>query len=387
MTISDFKVRLQSKIHGSSLNKIQDIYNLIYEATGNFLLRVDPQETIRSQQLTNSLYDQVYDYACPSDLKGDKIIDLRPQVNRTYKDNFNATFSEEFDRTKFNDTFSVEFKNGIKTLRIAKSLYSGATISDSSSLTSNGTWTAGGDASNLSLDNLVYVSGNASLKFDLATAGSAGYIVNSTLTPVDLSTIKNNGSIFVWVYFPSVSSITNVMLLWGSSASNYYLSTVTSSSDSTSFQVGWNLLRFDWLSLTPTGTPVDTAINYLKLVINYTGTAMPSCRVDNFVARRGSIYDILYYSKYLFRSIAGVWKEKPTADDDSINLDTDSFNCLLYETLFLIAQEMQGEDSTFDVTYAKAKRDEVWLNYMNNYKTQAIKPSVSYYRTRRIRRR
>lgn len=385
--ISDFKTRLQSKIHGSSLNKVQDVYNLIYEGAGNFLLRVDPQETIRSSLLSNALYDQVYNYTAPTDLKGDKIIDFRPQANRTAGDNFNSVFSEEFDRNKINNDFTVEHKNGFKTLRISKSLYAGVTLNDSNTTTDNGTWAATASASNLTADTYYKLSGTASLRFDLAAAGSSGYIENSTMTAVDASTIKNNGAIFVPVYLSTAANITSVALRWGSSSANYYSVTVTTTTDGTAFVDGWNILRFDWYNLTPTGTPDDEAINYLRLTFAYNGTATPSCRFDNIVARRGELYETIYYSKYLFRSSAGTWKDKPTADDDYIVLDTDGMNCLLYEVAELVGQELQGEDATFDITYLSQNKKDAWGTYSNSYKSQSTKKAIRYYRGRGMRRR
>jgi len=386
-TISDFKTRLQSKIHGSSLNKVQDINNLIAEGAGNFLLRVDPQESIRSSLLSNALYDSVYNYTAPTDLKGDKIIDFRPQANRTTSDNFNLTYSEEFDRNKFNNDFTVEHKNGLKTLRISKSLYAGITLNDSNTLTENGTWAATASASNLSADTFYKVSGSASLKFDLAAAGSSGYIENSTMTAVDASSVKNNGALFVPVYLPTASNITSVNLRWGSSSANYYSVTVTTTQDATAFVNGWNVLRFDWYGLTPTGTPVDTLINYVRVTIAYNGTAVPSCRVDNIVARRGELYETIYYSKYLFTTSAGVWIEKPTSDNDLIILDTDAINCLLYEVGSLIAQELQGEDGGFDVENMNKRKADAWGTYLNTYKSQTMKAATPYRRNRIMRRR
>lgn len=385
--ISDFKTRLQSKIHGSSLNKVQDVYNLIYEGAGNFLLRVDAQESIRSSLLSNALYDQVYNYTAPADLKGDKVIDFRPQANRTSGDNFNAVYSEEFDRNKFGGDFTVENKNGVKSLRIAKTLYSGVTLNDSNTLTENGTWAATASAQNLAADTFYKLSGSASLRFDLAASGSTGYIENSTMTAVDASSIKNNGAIFIPVYLSTAANVTSVALRWGSSSSDYYSVTVTTTTDATAFVDGWNILRFDWYNLTPTGTPVDTAIDYLRVTLAYNGTATPYCRVDNIVARRGELYETIYYSKYLFRSSAGVWKDKPTADDDYIILDTEAANCLLYEVAEIVGQELQGEDATFDITYLTNKKKEAWGTYLSTYKSQSMKPATPYYRGRVLRRR
>lgn len=384
MNISDLKNRLRQKIHGRDLNKVQDVNGLIYEAAGNLLLKIDPAETKRVINLSNGLYDQVYNYAAPTDLKGDKIISIRPQVNANPSDNFHQVYGQEFSSYKSVDSFNVELNDGVKTVNISKNLTKGITINECDSTTSNGTWTVGGDATALTTDTLNYVSGSGSLMFNFTGAGTSGYIENSTFTSVDLTDYLNFGSIFNYVYFPT-NTISAVSIRLGTDASNYYtFPSITVNHDATSFQSSfWNLLRTDWSSsVTTTGTPTITDIGYVRITFTHTLAAVTGVRVDNLVARLPTFYEIVYYSKYLFRNTSGTWIESPTSVDDSdlINLDTDTFNVLLYEVAFLAAQEIQGEDATFDVTFFARKRDEVWNNYMINYKSEALKRRSTYYR-------
>jgi len=95
-TISDFKTRLAQKIHGQSINKVQDINGLISEAAGNLLLQIDPMETKRVTQVTNGLYDQVYSILAPTDVKKDRIIDIRPQINQNPANNFHQIYGADF---------------------------------------------------------------------------------------------------------------------------------------------------------------------------------------------------------------------------------------------------------------------------------------------------
>jgi hypothetical protein len=149
--------------------------------------------------------------------------------------------------------------------------------------------------------------------------------------------------------------------------------------------VGWNLLRADWAGITTTGTPTVTNIKYVRITFNYTGTATQGVRVDNIVARLPSPYEIVYYSNYLFRNTSGTWLERPTAIDESdiVNLEIDGLNLLVAEICYLVAQEIQGEDATFDATFWKSKRDEIWETYMRGNKSEAQKRRSSYYRIRR----
>lgn len=389
--ISDLKDRINSKVH-NSINKIVDVDSLIIEAGNNLLLAVDSPALIRSTPLTNGLYDSVYSYAAPADLKEDKIISLIAQDpnNQNPSQNYNQTYSKELDLRKELGTLSIEDNSTVRTLKaVGIGLRTGVTVNDANSLTTSGTWSAGGNAINLAVDTINYVSGNASLKFDISASGSAAYIENSTMQSVDLTDYVNAGSGFVYVYIPSTTIITSIALRWGSDSSNYYSSTATTTQDNTAFVVGWNLLRFDWSGATTTGTPTVTAIDYLRVTFNYNGTATTSCRVDNIVFRLPAIYNLKYYSNYLYRSTAGTWLEKPTASDDSdiVNTDTTGFNMLVVECAYLASQELSGEDSSFDVDFFQKERNRIWGQYTSNNKSQALKRREPYYRAYVRRRR
>lgn len=388
MTIADFQTRLEGKIHSRNIDQVNDFFGLCLEAAGNVLNQIDPRTTKRKSQITNAIYDEIDRYVLPSDLKADAVIDIERQASRTISDNFNQVGSETFSLNKTAESFSVEDNSGVRTLRLSASgLKGGVTVHTCDSLTINGTWSAGGSATNLIADTLNFISGSGSIKFDVAAAGSSSYIENTTFTAVDLSNVKNTGALFVWVYIPDTTVITSVNLRWGSSSTNYYAVTVTATQDNTAFVTGWNLLRFDWSGLTPTGTPVDTAIDYLRVTFNHSASATTSCRVDSIIARIGTIYNILYYSKYLFRTSSGTWIEKPTLTTDIINLDTDEYNLFLYEMAELVAQELQKKDASFDVKYWMAKKKEVWDEYKRRNKSQSQKRQSSYYSTANKRRR
>lgn len=386
VTISDFQTRLESKIHANDISQVSDIYGLFLEAAGNVLLEVDLRETKRTSTITNALYDQIYNYVLPSDLKDDSVIDIRPQTIRSLNDGLNQSSTREFDR--YHGGFTVEDNSGVRTIRIAgTSLTTGPVVNECDSLTTNGTWAAGGNATDLAADSFNKITGSASLKFNVSASGSSAYVENSTMTALDLEDYVNVGAIFVWVYIPSITIITSVALRWGSSSANYYSRTVTVTQDNTAFIAGWNLLRFDWDGSTETGTVIDTAIDYLRVTFAYSGTAVNSCRVDSIVARIGTIYEIVYYSKYLFKTSGGTWIEKPTATTDIINLDTGSYNLLLYEMAFLVAQELQKKDGSFDVAFFEKERNRVFREYKVRNKSQSRKRQTSYYPTANNRRR
>lgn len=382
-SISDLKNRIGRKLHGSTINKLPGNFNdLVSEAASNLLLKIDPVETKRIATLSNALYDDVYNYVIPSDLKSDKIVDIRPQVKRVVGDNFQHQYPKEFDSYKSDKTFTIERDGTVRTLRISNSGHPGKLLAGYNSATADGTWAAGGDATNLTADGLNYITGAGSLNFDVASAGSAAYLENSTFTAVDLSEWEDQAAGFVWVYIPTAANVTNCILRWGSSSSDYWSVTVTQQHDQTSFRSGWNLLRFDWSSASETGSPSSSAIDYLRFTVTYDGTAGTDYRLDSIMFRLGELYEIVYYSSYLFRDTSGTWLESPTATDDSdlVNLDSESINLLVYEMLYLAAQEIQGEDASFDVGFWEQRRNDAWMTYKSHHKTETIKKQTRYYR-------
>ena len=378
-TIADIKNELESNIHGSSLNKLQDPYGTINKAARKLQLDIDIPDTIRKTQITNAIYSNITLYSTPSDLKGDKIIDIRPQANRSLNDNFSQRNIEEFSLKNTNNTFSIEYDSGTKYLMLSKDVKEDKTLNGCDSLTANGTWSAGGDGTNLTLDDLYYVSGSGSLNFDLDGSTTSGYIENSDMTAQDLSDYEDVGSMFMWVYFPDSSIITNVILRWGNDSSNYWYVTATTGHDGNSFVDGWNLIRFDWNGATEQGTGDSSAVDYARVTITYDGTADTDIRVDNIVCRLGEIWDLVYYSNFLFQTSAGVWQENCSDDTDVINLSGEAYNLLIQLATVYANQELSGEDSSFDYQTNMAQYEQDKARYLKTNPSQSLKKQTIYY--------
>jgi hypothetical protein len=388
-TIEDLKNDVVNHLHGTTLNKVPGIYALIYEAGRNLLNSIDPFETKRTTNITNALFDQVYSYAVPTDLKGAKIVDIRPQEGMEISDEMSRWFNTEFAQYKerANGIFAVQNNSGVRTIQISKDLTGGVTLHTMDSVSDNGTWINSGNAGTPTADTINKLSGNASIRFSISAIGSNAALTNSSLASVDLSSMENEGSIFMWVFLSAPDAVNNISLYWGTDSSNYWSQTVTQTHDGFDFVVGWNLVRFDMSGANETGSPDIADIGYLNVNINFDGTEIPTVRLDNIVARPPQIFEIEYYSKYLFTNSSGDWIEKPSADTDSINLDTDSYNVLLYELMVLVGQVIQSEDSKFDTQFFIDKKDEAWKSYRKNHKSEEKKSSSTYYRPLYTKRR
>lgn len=386
--ISTFKSDLQRKLRGTSLSRVADVYATIGEAGGNILAEIDPLETVRIQEISGAVHDDVYDYAAPSDLKGNKIIDIRPQTGRTLSDNVSQRGIQDFDLKKafYDDKFAIYYDDGTKWIRYSKDVDSKQVVIDNcSGITDNGAWSVGTDGTNLTKDTLVKLSGGASLNFDVDGSTTSAYIENSTLTDVDLSDHDEQSKIFVWVYVPNSQAITNFILRWGNDASNYWSVTVTEPNFG-SFRDGWNLLSFNWNGATETGTVDPSAIDYVRLTVTYDGTPDTDFRLDQIFSSLGEIWEIIYYSSALFRDVSGSFLETPTSDTDLINLEHDAYNILIYETARLVTQEVGGEDAMNDyryytgMLYGDAQMAGLYKLYKQSNLSQTEKMQSTYYR-------
>lgn len=387
------KEHLEGMLHSTTLNKVTNLSSLLERAGRNLISKIDLEETIRIAQITNKVHDDIFDYSCPADLKGRKIIDIRPQVNRNEGDSFQQLHSKEFDMFKSSDTFEIRWNNGVKSLRLSKDVTpSPVTLHEMDSITSNGTWAVGGDATNLTLDTDNFISGGGALNFDIDASGSSAHIEITDMTAVDLTKLDEIGVLFVWVYLPDTSIITSIALRWGNDTSNYWTVTSTEPHDQSSFKTGWNLVKFAWNGATETGTVAPATIDYLRVTVAYDGTADTDIRVDKIVASTGEIFEIEYYSKYLFTNSGGTRQGTFNDDADIVVLEDDAFNIYTNECGLLLSQQQKGKDARVDELFFRKElygdpasptvegRMGLYKAYKVDHPAESIKPKGFYYR-------
>lgn len=382
--VQTLKNDLSGILHGTTNNQIQNLDGVINRAARQLLLDLDPQETKRIVQFTNPVFDTVFDYPIAADVKGNKIIDIRPQVTRLPRDIWTQAYNQAFDVEKQNifslkNMFTMNFNTGVKTIRVnAPFLNPPVVVNQIEAVATNGTWAAGGTASNLEVNNTNYVQGAGSLQFDVSTG--TGYIENSTMTAVDLSNYLNQASFFVHVYVPTGSNLTSVNLRIGSSASDYYTATVTQSQQAVAFQNGWNLCQFIWSSMSTTGSPDPSSLNYARVSLATTALAT-ACKVNGLNMILGTVLEYEYYSKYLFRSAStGAFQETVTDDSNIINLDTESYNLLFNLVALFATQQQQGSDALqYDGNFFQKQYTEGVDRYKAMYKSETQKPQTTYY--------
>lgn len=383
-SITTLLTDLASVTHGTKTNKIPNIYGHISRAARQVLLDVDPKETQRIVQLAQ-VFNDVFDYAAPADLKGDRFVDLRPQAGRNPWDIFQQGYAQTFDASKLlasSNSVYTQWNTGVKTLRIeAPTLTAPITLSDTSSLSG---WGATVGAQNISLDTTNNVAGGGDIQFDLAAGSATGSIQISTLSPVDVTGHVNIDTEFAWAYLPTGSAITFLNLKWGSDyTANYYTLTVTTTQQGTAFQNGWNLIALPWVSATKVGSPVVTAYKAVQLTVAYNSTLQTGLKFCNLTSNPGYIFEMQYYSKFLFRDPStNAFQETvvdATDNNKIINLDTESYNLLFNKTAYFIAQALQGADAQYDATFWDAEYESALKRYKALNPSEAKTKAESYY--------
>lgn len=381
--ITRLKNDMSAALHGTTLNQISNLNGLLDRAARVVLQDCDPNETMRFSSPV-ALHTGVYDYSCPTDLKGNRIFDIRPQVNRRPWDNVAQTFSKNFDMTKnavlSGTMVNVKWNQYVKSLNIAFNAQPVLLINSCDTYDGNGTWTAGTNVSQVATDNLNFVEGTGSVKFNLA---GNGYIENSDMDSVDMSELDPEGSLYLWVWMPSGSEFNSVTLRWGSSSSDYWEATATTAQDGTAFQTGWNLLAFTWPS-TDTGSPDNEDVNYVRVAFDVDSAQNP-VRIDAVTSSLGTLFEVGYYSKYLFRdAVTGAFQETVTSDTNLLNLDTDSYQIYFNQCMVLACQQKQGVDAlAADLPFFQQSYRDSIDSYQAKYPSQTQKTSNPYYNFRK----
>lgn len=364
--------------HGSTLNKIRNKEALYERAASKLLFKAKPLEIMRLMALVQPVYDNLFNYALPTDFLD--IIDLIPQDNRQSWDKDFRKPSGVFDLQKAfsNRTISIEGNNGAKFIRINWKTNPPVLLNSMDGYNSNGIWLAVGAATGVATDTIFKQSGGGSVVFNHNVSGDG--IKNLTMSPVDLTLQNGVSSETVGVFLSNIPSA--IHSLWGNDLSTKFWTAtpITTQADGTPFQVGWNTIKFDWSAAVQTGVVDPSKIVAAQITLDSTTGALGKIRIENIQFAIGRNFDIKYYSKYFFMTAAGVWESRPQAgiSTDLVLVDNDSLPIFLYECLKEMAQQMEGTDAAFDINYALAELKDLYPILKAKYPNQSQKQVGSY---------
>jgi len=341
-TFSQLKSDINGKIKGK-IGILVDEISTINQGVRQVMSDIDLLTTRRRTRLTPNLFSGIYEYAAPTDLKGYGVITIQNQKFNKSKE-WNLVPFEQFLRRQDNNTLAISDYDGIRKLFLNSNFNDDKiTIQNFDTV---GNITVFGDAENLSTDTSDFITANASLTFDISSAGGTTCGVEETISSIDLTNyLKGNGCVTVWAYITSTTNLTNYILRIGTDSSNYYYKTITTQSDGTAFVTGWNLLKFDLTSLTETGTVTDTSILYYALYFTKTTGKVSEIayKFDDLVLHAGEINNVYYYSNYGWQTSDGVYMQNSTEDSDLLNAGPEEYELILSKCSELAADEVDEE--------------------------------------------
>jgi hypothetical protein len=327
--LSDISAGIRGKI--GMISSQEDFVNRVVREVNN---DIAIRSTRRKASLSPEMFPGIYQYACPTDLRDFRIIDIPAQAKR-YDKSFGLVPSEQFAVNPQKGDIAIDDYNGVRTLLINSQVSTDSVVISSLETTTSGggTWTAVGDAENVHDDADDYIKGAGSVAWDIgAGATTTAGIENTGLDTVDITDfLGGHSSVFVWVRINSTTNLTNFILKLGTDSSNYYSKTVTARHDGNAFQSGWNLLRFALTSLTETGIVTDDTINFASIYMTKSAAKISETdyKFNNLVVMRGVIHEIEYYSKYGWQNTSGTYLENSTDALDYIVCDTSEYDLIL----------------------------------------------------------
>ena len=364
--LSDIDAGIHGKI--GMISSQGDFVNKVVREVNN---KVAIRSARRKQTLSPDLFPGIFQYACPTDLRSNRIIDIPAQAKNQDEDGtWGLVPIEQFNNREIPGNVAFDDYNGVRVMMLSsRTSATQIVISELDDLNSGGgTWTAFGDAENLVADSDNYIKGAGSIKWGIdASGGTTAGIENSDINEFDITDyLHGHSAVFVWVDIASTTNLTNFILRLGNDSSNYYPMTTTTRHDGTAFQAGWNLLRFDLTSLTATGTVTDTAIDYSAIYMTKAAgkVSETNYRFDWMMLSRGVIHDVLYYSKYGWQNSSATYLENSTAADDLLVADTEEYDIFVAKGVHLGRQYIKSDPN--DIVEAKREYEEAVQMYAPN---------------------
>lgn len=392
-TVNDLAEAVNAELHNTGLKIGGNFFRRVDDGRRALIATIEPPELRRSAFLEQALYDQVDKYAVASDLQYNSVQTIKALKSRrsveTMEHPLELVYERRFNQKRHGakNVFTINYENGIKYMKIfhPRGLREcqHLPINEANSLTENGTWNVGGNIGNLTIDKVDYITGKGALKFDINNSSNTGFIENTTMKAVDIHDYLDTGAVFTWLSISKINSVTAVQIKLGSSPTDYYEFTVNAPHDGNQFLTGWNLLRFVLDEMTMVGFPDVKNITYVRFDITTTGTqAIPQCRLDNVVVRKGVLYQVTYSSAFMFVDpFTGAWKQRPTNGNDLIMAEEDTFSILTKEVAKAIMQSGYGNNDrgVNDITMIKNDLKEMYFQYQRLHKTEAIDSFDSFY--------
>jgi len=370
--ITQIKADLGGVLHGTTLNKVQNFDNLLLRTCRQVTSDIDLKETVNKTMFT--LYKDVYDYVCPTDIKGNKIIDIHPANTdynvSVYGQRYNQNFNRNVAGGYINNDLNYDYDQYLRSIKINAKMLPDPIIIDSA--IDSSTYT--GTVTNLITDTVNYKKKNASVRF---SASTGEYVQKVFDTPLDLTDHFNLSNLFFDVYLSG--TITSLEFRIGFDNSNYYSWTLTTDSLGNALTEGWHTIQMDWANTTVVGSPSATVINSIR--VTFTTASPIVANVNNFTSNMGKQYEMSYYSENIFRNnLTGAFESSPSSNSSFFNASSEGYNMILNQVAMYMVQQVQGESMASDMNFFAGEYKRCLDKQKMEYKSQIQKPQAYYYK-------
>lgn len=346
--VGNLKEGVSGLVTGINLRNVTALNRALSRAAATVIQKASPPEVMVTEPVI--LYDGVFDYPVNGNIFGGSLLDFRPQgMNRNPWDFAYRQPIELFDRTKAllpnGYAITFEYVNGTPIMRVSSPYPKSRAILDNMNSTSG--WTSGGGATGLVEDQTFFYTENASLRFNLSSLGTPGYI-EKTIGSQDMTAYMGVGMLFLAFETSDPSNITSVGAHFGSDSINYYSFSSTEPFVGPLVADNWVLYGLPWAGLTPTGTPDITKMDYLRCIVNYTDGPLSNCRFGGAWMSLPSPADMLYETPAVFNH-NGTLSNVITDDSDEILFRDAVYQIYEFECAKMIALQMSGGKYTTQI--------------------------------------
>lgn len=319
VTVASIITNFDSYIGDTSNDRVSAAERLQYITEATVWLQEELGNDLQNATHTLNYFDTVHKYKVTSSiadlLEGADLRRGESDQMYSFAHKSSRELAEEIGQGDTESSWAIERHDSNAYLVVNHiSKYGARTISDCDSLTSGGgTWaldTTNGDGTNLTIDVNEFKQGSASFNFDADVSQSGNNkveIYNDDLDELDLSDYEDLASFIFWVYIPDTTEFSSITLYWGSDTSNYWSATVTTELNGAAWADGWNRVKVNWADATATSSPDESAITYMQVDFNYTGSQIDDTdfRLDDILICRQEKLTFHYLSWYVGTDTTG----------------------------------------------------------------------------------
>lgn len=263
--------------------------NAIDQTIRKLRRKIQPPWTLKKSTLR--IFADVLEYPIASDHARLAFLDDKKQ-NETFSERPRYVFTsiKDFyeDLTYRNDLAEI-WDRGTRYLGVRNKTSPGLTSQVVDNADSISNFTVAGDAGTPVLDNVVFQTGNSSIRIPI-TLSSGTATIRDTVNSISDNDYKRK-YYFRWVFLDSAP--TSIQLQYGPDSSNYKYANVTTQFSGAPFAADdWNLLAMDLNTASTQGT-VATTFAYEGIVL--TGAATGTYYLDASYLRGWILQDYWYY--------------------------------------------------------------------------------------------